>query len=300
MELRHLRSFVAVAERLSFIQAARFLHLSQPALSAQIQALEGELGTQLLERDRRSVRLSTAGEVFLDQAQATLAQAELAAESARRAAAGDLGVLRIGFVASAAMDLVPSIVLAYRRKYPRVKLELQNLRTVMQLASLQEHSIDVGYVRLPAVAKDLTIMAMHREPFALILPESHPLAKAKHFRLPALQDEPFIAYARQWAPGFYDRWVSIFTQAGFSPHVVQETGDMYTTIALVAAGAGVAVVPSGLVKKRLQQGVAAKPLPGKMLSEIGVAVRSEDTSPLVRNFLELSKLMGRKFSTGQS
>jgi len=297
MELRHLRSFIAVAERLSFIQAARFLHLSQPALSAQIQALEDELGVRLLERDRRSVRLSAAGKVFLDQARATLAQADAAAESARRAAAGELGILRIGFVASAAMQLVPSIVLAYRRKYPGVKLELQNLRTVLQLSSLQDRSIDVGYIRLPALGKDLMVTRVHREPFALIVPRTHPLAREQSFDLKALQDEPFVAYARRWAPGFYDRWVSIFTQAGFSPQVVQETGDMYTAIALVAAGVGVAVVPSGLVRGRAQE-VSVKRLPGKVLSEIGVAARAGDSSPLVKKFLELSMLLGRKMTAG--
>jgi DNA-binding transcriptional LysR family regulator len=296
MELRHLRSFVAVAERLSFIQAARHLHLSQPALSAQIQALEDELGVRLLERDRRSVRLSAAGAVFLEQARATLAQASAAAESARRAAAGESGILRVGFVASAAMELVPSIVLAYRTKYPGVKLELGNLRTVMQLSSLQDRSIDVGYIRLPIASKDLSITPVHREPFALILPRNHALAQKKTLDLGALQDEPFIAYARRWAPGFYDRWISIFTQAGFSPNVVQETGEMYTAIALVAAGAGVAVIPSGLVKGHAQ-GVIARQLPGKTWSEVGIAVRAGDASPLVRNFLALSKAMGRKFTS---
>jgi DNA-binding transcriptional LysR family regulator len=295
MELRHLRSFVAVAERLSFIRAAEHLHLSQPALSAQIQALEEELNVQLLERNKRTVRLSAAGAAFLGQARATLAQADLAVQTAQRAAVGESGTLRIGFVASAAMDLVPMVVLAFRKKYPGVKLELQNQRTVMQVASLLEHSMDVGYVRLPTSSNMLTITPVHREPFALILPRNHPLARMKSLDLKALQNEPFIAYARRWAPGFYDRWVSIFTRAGFSPEVTQETGDMYTTISLVAAGVGVAVVPLELVRLRAR-GVVVRRLPGKILSEIGVAVRNQDNSSLVQNFLALSRTVGKKMS----
>lgn len=280
---------------MSFIRAAEHLHLSQPALSAQIQALEDELKVPLLERNKRSVRLSPAGAAFLDQARATLAQADIAAQTARRAAIGESGTLRIGFVASAAMELVPMVVLAYRKKYPGVKLELQNQRTVMQIASLLEHSMDVGYVRLPASSNMLTITPVHREPFVLIVPRTHPLALKSSMSLKDLQDEPFVAYARKWAPGFYDRWVSIFTQAGFSPEVTQETGDMYTTISLVAAGVGVAVVPAGLVRGRAR-GVVVRRLPGKIQSEIGVAVRSQDMSPLVQNFLALSKRVGKKMS----
>jgi DNA-binding transcriptional LysR family regulator len=293
MELRHLKSFLAVAELLSFHQAAQAVHLSQPALSAQIQALEEDLGVRLFERDRRSVRLTTTGEAFLEHARATLAQAETAAQIARQASAGQTGLLRIGFVASAAMEIIPAIVLAYRQKYPQVKLELRNLRTTAQLPALEERSIDVGYLRLPIVAKHLTITPVHREPFALLLPANHPLAKKKTLDLSALHDEPFVSYARHFAPGFYDRWISIFTQTGFSPNIVQETGDMYTAIFLVAAGAGLAVIPEGLARE-YAHGVVARRLPSQVQSEIGIAVRTGDASPLVKNFHALSKKLTRR------
>lgn len=293
MELRHLRSFVAVAERLSFIQAARQLHISQPALSAQIQHLEDDLKVQLLQRDRRSVRLTPAGEAFLAEALATLKQAEAAVESARRAASGETGILRIGFVASAALELIPSVVLEYRKKFPGVKLELENLRTTTQLSLLRERVIDIGYVRLPVSGHSLVVTRVHREPFALILPATHRFARSKSFDLRMLEEEPFIAYARQWAPGFYDRWISIFTDAGFSPSIVQETGDMYTAVFLVAAGAGISVIPRGLVARR-PRGVVVRPLPEAIQSEIGIAVRAGDSSPLVRGFLALSKAISGK------
>jgi DNA-binding transcriptional LysR family regulator len=118
MEIKHLHSFRAVAEALSFINAARKLHISQPALSAQIQALESELGVQLLERTRRSVRLTKPGETFLQSTYTILQMADDAKASAQRVAAGESGHLKIGFVASAALEIVPSIVLAFRRNHP--------------------------------------------------------------------------------------------------------------------------------------------------------------------------------------
>ena len=170
MELRQLKSFVAVAERLSFIQAARHLNLSQPALSTQIQVLEASVGVQLFDRNRRSVRLTAAGEVFWRDAQNILRMSESAQASAQRVAAGEEGRLRVGFVASAALDLVPSIVLAFRKRHPHVRLELLNIRTTAQMAALEERSIDVGYLRLPASGKGLSITPIHRERLVVVLP----------------------------------------------------------------------------------------------------------------------------------
>jgi DNA-binding transcriptional LysR family regulator len=116
LELKHLTSFVAVAERLSFVRAAGDLHLSQPALTAQIKHLEEELGVQLFIRNRRTVRLTEAGTLFLIEARATLSRAALAVERVQKAARGEIGRLTIGFVSSAALAVVPSIVIAFRKR----------------------------------------------------------------------------------------------------------------------------------------------------------------------------------------
>jgi DNA-binding transcriptional LysR family regulator len=294
MEIKHLHSFRAVAEELSFINASRKLHISQPALSAQIQALEAEVGVQLLARTRRSVRLTRSGDVFLRKAEAILQMADEAKTEAQRVAAGEAGHLKIGFVASAALQLVPSIVLAFRRLRPRVTLDLLNIRTTDQITMLQQRTLDAGFLRLPSSGKDLAITPIHSERFVLVVPEGHRLAGSRPFALKDLEHERFVAYARRYAPGFYDRWVQIFTVAGFSPNVVQETGEMVTMLALVAAGVGIAVAPQGLV--RLQGGnIAARHLPpDSALSQIGLAVRSDHDDPLIRNLRQISRSLGRK------
>jgi DNA-binding transcriptional LysR family regulator len=293
VEIKHLRSFAAVAEALSFIKAARKLHISQPALSAQIQALEAEIGVKLFERSRRSVRLTLPGETFLSDAAAILQMVKEAELRAQRAASGETGHLRIGFVASAALQIVPSIVLAFRRRHPLVTLDLMNIRTTDQITLLEERKLDAGFLRLPASSKSLVITPIHREPFVLVVPNGHFLANQKPFQLAALEHESFVAYARRWAPGFYDSWIQMFTAAGFSPRVVQETGEMETMLALVAAGGGIAVAPQGLVRRQVR-GLTVRALPRNApYSEIGLAVRSGQNNILTDRLAALALSLGK-------
>ncbi|MGA3223704.1 MAG: LysR substrate-binding domain-containing protein [Acidobacteriaceae bacterium] len=294
MELKNLKSFVAVAEQLSFIRAARLLHLSQSALTEQIQKLEEELGVPLLLRDRRSVKLTAAGIVFLAEARATLARAEQAVERVQKAARGEVGRLRIGFVSSAALEIVPGIVVAFRSQFPAVSLDLTNLRTSSQVKALLSESIDVGFVRLPLSHDQLTIRVIHREPLVVVLPHGHPLANEAQIRLVQLQNEQFVAYARRWAPGFYDAVIQMCTREGFSPEIVQETGEMYTAIALVGAGVGIAILPRSVVLAQ-SRNVLMKPLPSSLgLSEIAIAVRRFNNSPLIGSFIRAAE----KFCSG--
>lgn len=299
MELRNLESFVAVAEQLSFVRAAERLHLSQPALSAQIQKLEDEIGVKLLFRNKRTVRLTDAGRVFLAEAHATLARAQQAVERAQKADRGEIGRLRIGFVSSAALAIVPAIAGAFRKQFPGVTLDLMNLRTSSQIKSLVNKTIDVGFVRLPVAHDQLDTKVIHREGFAVVLPADHALAKKKQIRLSDLRAERFVAYGRRWAPGFYDAVVQMCTSQGFSPNITQETGEMYTAIALVAAGTGVAILPKTVVLAQ-SQGVVMKPLPlAAGVSEIAIAVRKRDRSTLVESFVQLTTELGKTISSNQ-
>lgn len=287
MELRHLRSFLAVSEALSFVRASEKLHLSQPALTSQIQKLEEELGTLLFYRNKRSVKLSESGQIFVEEARETLARAAKAVERVQKASRGEVGQIRIGFVSSAALEVVPSIAVAFRKRFPHVELELINLRTSTQLDQLSAKIIDIGFVRLPADKKGLTFNPIHREPFVVVLPKEHSLANKRAFTLRDLREESFVAYGRKWAPGFFDQIISICSGAGFTPNIVQETGEMYTAIALVAAGQGVAILPRSVVVAQ-GRGVVVKRIPGAYRSEIAIVTREGDTAPLITNFVSLA------------
>ncbi len=294
MEFRQLRSFIVVARELNFSRAARELHLSQPALSAQIKALEDDLGTLLLERNKRMVRLTRAGESFLADAKVLMDDAAEAAKRASRFASGEAGHLRLAFVASATADLVPTIVLAFRTRYPHVTLELKNLPTVSQVEALEAHTLDVGFVRLPLTAPTLSVTPLSSEPFALVISKNHTLAREKNLTVAQLAGEPFVAYGQRWAPEFYQTWTGICRTAGFTPVVVQETAEMDTAVALVAAGMGVAILPEG-VANRSRRVLKVKPLTKERTrSQMGVAVARDTTDQLRDNFIALAKKLVKR------
>ena len=289
MDIRQLRSFVAVAHALSFSRAALQLHLSQPALSTQIKGLEEHLGAKLFERNRRTVRLTPAGSALLADAEALLQQIAAVELRVARTATGDMGHLRIGFVASATLEIVPTIVLAFRKQYPEVDLELKNLPTVPQVEALRNGTLDAGFVRMPLAEKGVAVTLIHREPFALVLAKNHRLARDKRPALEELAQEPFIAYGRRWAPSFYDVWTGICRKAGFVPKVIQETAEMSTALSLVAAGLGVAILPEGITRGHRHL-VSVKVLEReKTRSEIGIATLETQQSTLLQHLIATAK-----------
>jgi DNA-binding transcriptional LysR family regulator len=294
MEFRQLRSFIAVARSLNFSRAARELHLSQPALSAQIKALEDDLGTQLLERNKRTVRLTRGGESFLADAEVLLEDAAEAKRRAARFASGEAGHLRMAFVASATPELVPTIALAFREKYPHVTLELKNLPTVAQVEALEAHTLDVGFVRLPLTAPKLAITQLHSEPFVMVLSKTHKLAREKNLTVAHLANEPFVTYGQRWAPEFYQSWTGICRRAGFTPVVVQETAEMDTALALVSAGMGVAIMPEGVANRRRRVLKITPLLRESTRSEIGIAVARDTVDPLRDNLLALAQRLVKR------
>jgi DNA-binding transcriptional LysR family regulator len=294
LDIKQLKSFIAVANALSFSKAARQLHISQPALSTQIKMLETHLGAQLLDRNRRTVRLTGAGKALLPDAEALVQQIGDIELRVARVSSGDAGHLRIGFVASATRELVPAIAMAFRRQYPGVSLELKNIPTVQQVEALRSGAIDVGIVRMPLAEEGIVLDLVHREPFAIVLSNRHPLARERNLMVKHLAGEPFIAYGRRWAPAFYERWTGICRNAGFTPRVVQETGEMETALVLVGAGLGVAIVPEGITR-RSRRTLKIKVLnKEKTYSEIGIATVRDRQTPLVQHLIATAKQVGRR------
>ncbi|MBF2003343.1 MAG: LysR family transcriptional regulator [Synechococcales cyanobacterium M58_A2018_015] len=287
MELRHLRYFVAVAEELHFGRAAERLHMAQPPLSQQIRQLEEYLGFQLFYRTKRSVRLTEAGQQFLDDTRQLLHQLEQAIETGRQISRGERGQLVIGFVSSAAYNVLPLILRAFRSQVPAVRLELHEMATNEQLQWLREGKIDIGFLRPPVEDKTLHLQIIVREPMVVALPETHPLAAESQIALATLANESFILFPRLLSPRAYDQIIGLCQQAGFSPKVVQEAMQMQTIVSLVAGNIGVAIVPVSLQNMQ-RTGVIYKPLAEPApCAEVAVAWRSNDTSASVQQFLTI-------------
>jgi len=257
MELRHLRYFVAVAEELNFGRAAERLRIAQPPLSRQIRDLEREIGVALFERVPRGVELTPAGRAFLPEARLTLAQAERSQRAAQRAAQGESGRLRVGFVDAATHSgILPDVLSFFRAHLPSVGLSLFELDPLRQAEAFQEGRIDIGILHSPPLdaVRWLRVESIYAEPVILALPKTHSLAGRSRLALASLADESFVAFPRVVAPEMYDDIIVSCRRAGFSPRIVQEAAGWHTLASLVSAGVGVGVVPRSISEFR-QSGV---------------------------------------------
>ena len=285
MELRHIRSFLSIAETLHFGRTAELIHISQPALSLQIKALEEEVGVRLFERNRRKTTLTAAGAAFRDDAAAALSQLEQAIRRARLAANGKLGLLRIGFISTAGSELAADIVRQFRELSPEVEVSLRNILTREQVQMLETGSLDIGFLRLPIGRHSaLDVVTVHREPFVLVVPSSHKLAKRKRVRLREVAGENFVMYERTWAPGFHDLMFGILGDAGIVPNVTQTAGEVPTLISLVHSGMGITIAPLSVVIHSVPSVVICEILDRIPMCEIAIAVRKGTRAPVIDNF----------------
>jgi DNA-binding transcriptional LysR family regulator len=296
MELRQLKYFITVAEELHFGRAAESLHLSQPALSKQIQALEDSLEIQLFERTKHWVRLTIAGQKFLETAHRILHEVEEGIQITRQVADGEIGRLRIGFTESTLFCLAPDIVKTYREQYPQIELILTNRGTEAQVEALRTHQIDVGFVYLPIREPSLSIHPLFEEVYIIALPTLHRLARQRRIALQSLANEPLIFYPRSLAPVLYANFIKCCEQAGFLPNIVQEAELAQTRLGLVAADVGITFVLSN-AQSLSAKGVVYRPLmEDSLMLKLALAWRQNESSPVVYEFLKMLKTI--KFANG--
>jgi DNA-binding transcriptional LysR family regulator len=291
MELRHLRYFIAVAEELHFTRAAKRLHIGQPPLSQAIQALEADLGAQLFERTKRSVRLTGAGALFLADAYRILTLSEQAAEGARRAQRGEAGELRIGFTFSTPLTpLFATVINRYRSQFPAVSLTLHEMSTLRQLEALETRALDLGFIRPPetALPDKLLLSALRVDPLVAVLPTTSPLASKSTVAIRDLAELPFVMYPQGAGTGIYPQIFRLCRAAGFEPRIGQQAGEASTIIGLVAAGCGVSVLPGSFDRIRMD-GVCYRTIEdAAATTSLLLARRSDEASPLVDAFVKLA------------
>jgi DNA-binding transcriptional LysR family regulator len=284
MELRHIRSFLSVAETLHFGRTAALIHISQPALSLQIRSLEEEIGVPLFERNRRKTSLTEAGAAFRKDATAALSQLDQAIRKSRLAANGKLGFLRIGFIFTAGFEILPNIVRQFRGSNPEVELSLRSIPTATQVRMLEAGSLDIGFLRLPIGEHPaLEVQTVHREPFVVVVPRAHKLATKKSIRLREVSGENFVMYQRAYAPGFHDLILGMLGDAGIVPYVSQTAAEIATLISLVDAEMGIAILPASAVKYCVASVVACDIAGDLPMSEIALCDKRVRT-PVVDNF----------------
>ncbi len=287
MEFRQLEYFIAVAEELHFGRAARRMNISQPPLSMQIKNLEEELGARLFHRTSRRVELTRAGRVFLRGAREVLKKAVDTAAETRDVALGNAGRISVGFVGPAMEGGLPRALRLFRERHPRIKLALNELATSEQLKAITAGRLQVGFIR--PFEHDLSGFRsepLWQEPYTLVMRPESPLSKRKRVPLEALREEPLIMFPRSEHPGLYDRLTESFLKAGFQPRISQEARTKHTTVALVAAGIGVALVPESTARLS-RQDIVHRPVDGDLpMVEISMVWSPEGGEPSVERFIQ--------------
>ncbi|WBO20791.1 LysR substrate-binding domain-containing protein [Sphingomonas abietis] len=280
-----------VATELHFGRAAEQLGISQPPLSQQIRLLEQELGVQLFERSSRKVRLTVAGRLFLDEAQATLAQADHAIRITRRAAGGEIGELTIGLAASALfVPLVSHAISAFRSSHPDVHLVFTELSMPAQRERVAAGSLDIGFVRsgnIPFLPS--TVMAEHlvTDRMFVAMNKKHRLAAEDGpIAVSALAGEPLIHYPYE-REGFMDDLHRLFSNAGIRPALALESTEMSTLLGLVAAGLGISVLPGSLLRLEVDTLCYREIGDDDALSSMWLLRRGALTNPAACAFMDL-------------
>jgi DNA-binding transcriptional LysR family regulator len=285
-ELRQLRYFVAVAEELNFSRAARRLRMAQPPLSVAIRRLEQEIGTSLFIRSSREVKLTEAGSALLTGARRTIAESEAAVAAARRAGAGEVGNLRVGYNWSARFDTLPRLGQAFKRHRPDVELLTEEMRPNRMSAALRSGTIDVALALYPEVSGELSYQPVRRERIVAVLSATHRLAEEEGIGLDALADE-FLLFPRDDAPRLHDFYVSLCRSAGFEPKPGSESSRTRWTIG-TWDDSTVALFPES-VTGDVPKGMVAVPIstPADLL-ETQLVWRTDNESPALAAFAEVA------------
>lgn len=290
MELKILKSFVAVAKARSFSAAARELNTVQPAISRHVSDLEEELGVQLLWRNTREVKITPAGESLLRDAKEMLAAEIAARESAKQAASGVTGRLRIGYLPPACFCFIPDLVRTYSSRYPGVKISLQEMTVRQQVEAFAAGKLDVGFSRPLSKAEGKGFLAeeLYIDTLIGVLPENHPLGSAKSLSLIQLEKEPFILFSRNEAQGLFDQIIGLCQKEKFAPVISSQPVYMQTVLTKVAAGLGVSIMP-GCVKKMYTRGCVFVPIQKQKPSiPTQLHYRSDPILPTVKDFVSLT------------
>jgi len=288
IELRHIQYFRTLAETLHFGRAAQQLHISQPPLSRQIALLEQKLGVALFTRTRRSVQLTNAGERFYADTEKIFSMLEQAQRNALAAAEGQVGALSVGFMMSAAYNVLPTLTTQYLSRYPDVDVKLTEIVPNVQADMVRTSAIDIGVMYRPEDCRGLETVTIFREPLVAVLSRNHPLAKRRSLAITDLATEAFLIIPREVAPVYYDLTINFCLSRGFKPRIRLETNLQQTIVNLAGEGLGVAMVPNSMRNMRLSTAVFI-PLQDAPMLEVAVIWNRDNLNPCVNTFAQTAR-----------
>ena len=291
VDLKHLRTFIVVAEELSFHKAAKRLNLTQPPVSLQIRHLEEELGTSLIERGgRKKMSLTSAGKILLEGARETLRVAERTTESVALFSEGKSGHLRIGHTDDFLHGLLPETLARYHAEFPGVRISLKQRPSARVTELLLNGELDLGFVCLPIPRLDTSIVmqALPSTAIVAIVPANHPLATRDSIWLHELGEEQFYLLPTDMMSGFSSQVARLFAQAGISPLSIGTADTTSITAQIICNGFGVTLASMSSIETEIR-GVKILHLkdPEPAL-ELGLIFTSGNRDlPLIKGFLAM-------------
>jgi len=289
LELRHLRYFLAVAEELNFSRAAERMHVAQPALSAQIRALESQLGCELFTRTTRKVELTRNGEALLEDAREIVARADRAVAKLRAVSRGERGQIRIGFAAHGGGEVGTEILRRFTDAYPSVSTELVNASS---LEALQAHLVtrqsDVAFVWLPLLYEELDAEPVLTERKCVALGLRHRLSGASAVHEADLVDEPIVAPWERFPSALLATWFGPLRPHGRKQQDLDAIS-VEESLALVSAGLAVYLVPESVSRFYPRPDVVFRPIEDASPVQVAIAWHTENPSPVVVSFVETAR-----------
>lgn len=292
LELRHLRYFIAVAEELHFVHAAERLHIEQSPLSRAIKDLEYDLGVQLLRRTTRSTQLTWAGQVFLEQGRRILALLEQAKASAKRAAAGYRGHLRIAISDGLAQPHLSALFSRCREEEPDIHIRLFEMPFAQQVKGLRHELLDAGFALASEVGAGLVAIPVWRDPVAVVVPARHPLLVHKRISLSDALQFPLVMCHPEAGSGCHQQVEAMLRSHPMKPTIADYATSLELMLTLVGAGYGIGFAIASQVAMFQRDDVVARPLASRMPAKLVTYLlhtEGEHSEPL-RHFIARASL----------
>ncbi len=258
-EFRHLRTFMVIAEELSFRKAAEVLHVAQPALSRQILQLEEALDCQLFDRQKRKIKLTAAGVYLYDKLPNLFNQIYEVSEHTQKIATGQSAILKIGYSSAAMSSFLPAIIREIQNNLQNCEFKFVENTSNELIRAVTKEQLDAAFILFRPKLPLLKTISIKADRMGIILPEDHELTRKKKVSIKDLKDETLILFPRDTNPEMYDEIISYCQKAGFSPKAIIETAPRSTAIGLVAAGQGIATIAESL-KGTCVKGAIYRPL----------------------------------------
>jgi len=295
VDVHALRTFVEVARQQGFTRASETLHVTQPAISKVVKALEEELGTPLFHRERRRVKLTDAGRIVLERAQGVLDSLRVIEEEVVELAALRRGRLRMGMPPIVGVTFFPPLLAEFHQAHPGILLELREEGSHHIEALVMDRELDVGAVVLPTDEKAFGTLPFVRDELRAVLHPSHPLARRPALALRELADTPFVLYRPEFA--LHGHILQACRRAGFKPTVVSESSHWDFIVAMVAANIGVALLPSTICRRLAPRQVRSVPMTAPVIPWNVALIwrRDRHLPPATRAWLELAQ---RRLASG--